>query len=264
MSIKKINSQNLLVELNGIKNIPVIKKITNNKLSNTSSSNNYFLEKQTSWFLEKALKNYKIYSTSFFSITDDINTIEGTLLDLEQILSQLGFSWDSFYFQKSNTFLNVKMNDSLCCYRRMSGYKYPDMNSKQVNNFLLHNLCFYLPKTLGLLPTTQNSLKIIFPANPSFLKQFSFSNSELPTKFNIKVGTGTIKNWDQNKNLYNDISVFLDLKNGLDWEFEKIESSFKKSNLFIPDFQFPKKNFLETGNEKEGEKKRQKNLTFLA
>jgi len=261
-SIKKINSQNLLVEVNGIKNIPVIKKITNNKLSNTSSSNNSFLEKQTSWFLEKALKNYKIYSTSFFSISDDINTIEGTLLDLEQILSQLGFSWDSFYFQKSNTFLNVNMNDSLCCYRRMSGYQYPDMNSKQVNNFLLHNLCFYLPKNIGLLPTTQNSLKIIFPANPSFLKQFSFSNSELPTKFNIKVGTGTIKNWDQNKNLYNDISVFLDLKNGLDWEFEKIESSFKKSNLFIPGFQFPTNSFLETGNEKEGEKKRQKNLRF--
>jgi ATP-dependent Zn protease len=211
-SIKKINSKDLLIKLESIKKeIPAVTEFNTNKVSQEILSNSSFLKKQTSWFLEKALKNCEAFSISLFSPSDDIEKLEGVLLELEEILLEHNIS--SFF-------------------RRMSGYYYPDMNSQQVTSFLLHNLVSSLPKNLGSIDRTQNNLKIIFPANPSFINKFSFSNPQIPKKIELKAGMSAVKNWDNNKILYKDRSVFVDLKNGLDWEFEKTQSAGKQNLRF--------------------------------
>lgn len=170
-------------------------------------------ETQTSCFLQKLqYKTQSSLESSFFPLTDknsfqkndknsldSLNNLEALVLDLENVLQKQGFS-------------------SL---RRMSGYSYPDMNSKQVESFLVHNLFYYLPKNLGFCDTTQNGLKIIFPTNPAFIKQYSFSNPKIPTKFSIYTGLVNFKDFDTKDTLYKNVAVFLESKNGLDWQLKE-------------------------------------------
>jgi ATP-dependent Zn protease len=212
-TIEKRNYTDLLAQPGVVKKqLTALSLLNNSKVSKkiTRIDNDYFIEKQTSWFLKKAVNNCKLYSLSLFpnasesgtnvSKSDEQNNLQGLLSDLEKVLVEQGF----YYL------------------RRMSGYSYPDMNSKKVSSFLIHNLFSSFPKNGGLWDTTQNSLKLIFPANPAFIKKYYFSNSKIPTKFDIKTQLVNLQDWDHNETLYEGVSVILDLKNGLDWD-SKIE-----------------------------------------
>ena len=194
-------------------------------------------ETQTSCFLQKLqYKTQSSLESSFFPLNeknnlqqndinylDSLNNLEELVLDLENVLQEQDFS-------------------SL---RRMSGYSYPDMNSKEVKSFLVHNLFSYLPKNLGFCHTTQNGLKIIFPANPAFIKQYSFSNPKIPTKFSISIYTGLVnfKDFDTKDTLYNNLAVFLDSKNGLDWQLK--ESLLREGDIKeIQNYRFYLENYL--------------------
>lgn len=209
---KKLNSTNLLfefVDFNKQKNqnssnflnkktkqIPIV--TSTNSINNVSIVNSGFsVEKQFSWFLKRALNHCNLSSVSLFSTKSDIDDLNEIILELEQLLLEQGSS----------------------SFRRMSGYLYPDMNSKKITYFLLHNLFSFSPKNY--------SLKIRLPVHPNFLNKYFFSNQPIPN-FAIKTGSANLQNWDQKRKLYNDIGVFLNEKNGLDWEIKSLEKPIKK------------------------------------
>lgn len=181
------------------KQLPIVTSTSN--INNVSKVNSGFsVEKQFSWFLKRALNKCNLSSVSLFSTKSDIDDLNEIILELEQILLEQGLS----------------------SFRRMSGYLYPDMNSKKITYFLFHNLFSFSPKNY--------SLKIRLPVHPNFLNKYFFSNQPIPN-FAIKTGSANLQNWDQKRKLYNDIGVFLNEKNGLDWEIKSLSEPIEKAIL---------------------------------
>ena len=156
---------------------------------------NSFFKNQTSWFLQKAYN----WCTNYSLVFPEPEKIGLPIIisDLDEILMEKGFSF----------------------FRRMSGYFYPDMNLKQVNNFLVHKVFSNFSNTYSL-PTNfigQTNLKIIFPANSGFINNFSFENQKASI-FRIKTGFVNFQDLDKKQSLYSNQALFVNGKNGLDWE----------------------------------------------
>jgi ATP-dependent Zn protease len=153
------------------------------------------VEKQTSFLLNKALKNSKIYGISIFGKQNTINSVEGLIKNLDQVLVEQGFS--------SN--------------RRMSGFEYPDMNSKKVNHLLLQNGFSLFPNNVLIDQKNKKSLKIVFPANPVFIKQYPFVYPQI-SKFHIETGFVNLQDFDSKQTLYSRRAPVLNKNKGLDWK----------------------------------------------
>ena len=184
---KNNNSSNQISEKTNFIELLAQPHLIKNQIPAISNFNNSIVSKKSTNSVSGDLQS--------LSKQNDINELEAILVDLDQVLLEKGFS----------------------SIRRMSGYSYADMNSKKVSQFLIHNLFSSFPKNLGLWNTNQNSLKIIFPANPTFLNHYFYSNAEIP-KFSIKTGFVNLQDWDNEKTLYNHRAAFLNFNNGLDWE----------------------------------------------
>ena len=103
--------------------------------------------------------------------------------------------------------------------RKMSGYEYPDMNSEQVSNFLLQNLFYNLFQKYPLWNLNKTTIQIQFPANSSFIKQYSYTNPETPN-FAIHYSQVGIQDLKTKTLLYDKNSIFLSTENGFDWIVE--------------------------------------------
>jgi ATP-dependent Zn protease len=111
----------------------------------------------------------------------------------------------------------IKISEELPGFRLMSGYKYPDTTTTDLQWF------YTLNKNFGFDRNLFTGFKQNFSTLPFQSKKYSFSIKNLP-QFSIQTKKLILQNSQQNKVVYEGPSLVLDSKTGLDWKNRREET----------------------------------------